>query len=102
MAGAVEHDDGHVADAAALALGDQLQRLRQRPVEVEQVGDLLAAGHLFHVDAGAGVEHRAALGERDHREGAGHAAARRGGVPSSGSTAMSTTGGLPSPICSPL
>ena len=58
----------------ALALGDQLQGLGQGPVEVEQVGDLLAAGHLLHVDAGPGVEHRAALGERDHRERAGHAA----------------------------
>ena len=27
-----------------------------------------AAGHLLHVDARAGVEHRAALGQRDHRE----------------------------------
>ena len=30
------------------------------------------ARQLFHVDAGAGVEHRAALGQRDHREGARH------------------------------
>ena len=73
VARAVEHDDDDVADAAALALGDQLQGLGQGAVEVEQVGDLLAAGDLFHVDAGAGVEHRAALGEGDHREGAGHA-----------------------------
>src|SRR3954466_8106610 len=38
MAGAVEHDYDDVADRAPLALGDQLQGLRQRPVEVEQVG----------------------------------------------------------------
>ena len=29
-------------------------------------------GHLFHVDAGAGVEHRAALGEGDDRDRARH------------------------------
>ena len=70
--GPVEHDDGHVADAHALALGDQPERLRQRAVEREQVGDLLAAGDLLHVDAWARVEHRAALGERDHGERARH------------------------------
>ena len=53
VARAVEHDHHHVADVHALALGDQLQRLRQRPVEDEQVGDLLAAGELLHVDARA-------------------------------------------------
>ena len=48
-------------------------RLAQVAVEVEQVGDLLAAGHLLHVDARARVEHRPLLGERDHRERARHA-----------------------------
>ena len=72
VAGPVEDDDDHVADRAAAALGDQLAGLHQRPVEVEQVGDVFAARELFHVDAGAGVEHRAALGERDHRQGARH------------------------------
>ena len=38
----------------------------------EQVGDLLAAGDLLHVDARARVEHRAALGERDDGERARH------------------------------
>ena len=73
MAGPVEHDHTVTSPTLPLALGDQLQGLGQRPVEVEQVGDLLAAGHLFHVDAGAGVEHRAALGKGDHGQGAGHA-----------------------------
>ncbi len=59
--------------STAPALGDQLDRLAERPVEVEQVGDLVAAGHLLHVDARAGVEHRAALGERDHGQRVGHA-----------------------------
>ena len=68
VARAVEHDDHHVADVGALALGDQPDRLAERPVEVEQVGDVRAAGHLLHVDARARVEHRALLGERDHGE----------------------------------
>ena len=72
VARAVQHHDHHVADLAALALGDQRERLRQRPVEVEQVGDLRGAGHLLHVDARARVEHRAAAGERDHGERARH------------------------------
>ncbi len=74
MTRTVEHDHGDVADAAALALGNQLQGLGKGPVEVEQVSDLLAAGHLFHVHAGAGVEHRATLGKSDHRQRARHAA----------------------------
>ena len=78
------------------------ERLRERAVEVEQVGDVVAAGELLHVDARAGVEHRAALGQRDDGQRAGHALARLSVVPSSGSTAMSTCGGEPSPICSPL
>ena len=75
---------------------------RQRPVEVEQVGDLLAAGHLFHVDAGAGVEHRAALGEGDHGQGAGHAAGAERRPLERVDGDVDLTGGLPSPICSPL
>ena len=54
------------------ALGDQTQRLGQRPVEVEQVGDLGAARDLLHVHARAGIEHRAALRQRDHRQRVGH------------------------------
>ena len=73
MARPVEDDDDHVADRPAAALGDQLAGLDQRPVEVEQVGDVFTAGELFHVDAGARVEHRAFLGQRDHRERARHA-----------------------------
>ena len=40
-------------DVDAAALGDQPDGLAERAVEVEQVGDLLAAGHLLHVDARA-------------------------------------------------
>ncbi len=56
----------------ALALGDQLERLRQRAVEVEQVGDLGAPGDLLHVHARSGIEHRSALGQRDDRQRARH------------------------------
>ncbi len=72
VARAVEHDDHHVADRRALALGDQLDRLAERPVEVEQVGDLRRAGHLLHVHARPGIEHRAAARQRDHRQRARH------------------------------
>ena len=70
---AVEHHHHHVADVDLLALGDQAERLGQRAVEVEEVGDLGTAGDLLHVDDRARVEHRAALGQRDHRERARHA-----------------------------
>ena len=73
VARAVEHDDHHVADVHAAALGHELDGLAERAVEVEQVGDLVAAGHLLHVDARAGVEHRAALGQRDHGQRVRHA-----------------------------
>ena len=44
-----------------------------RRVEVDDVGRGRAGGDLLHVDARAGVEHRAALGHRDHRDRAGPA-----------------------------
>ena len=69
---AIEHDDHDVANVDALALGHQADRLAEGPVEVEQVGDLGAAGELLHVDDGPGVEHRAAGRQRDHGERAGH------------------------------
>ena len=62
---AVEHDHHEVADADPLLLGHQLERLADRPVQVEQVRQVARCGHLQHVDAGPGVEHRAALGESD-------------------------------------
>jgi hypothetical protein len=70
---AVEHDDHDVAHVDALALGDEPDGLAQRPVEVEHVGDLRPAGHLLHVDARAGVEHRALLRQRDDRQRVRHA-----------------------------
>jgi hypothetical protein len=73
VARAVEHDHDDVADRRALLLRDQLERLRERPVEVEQVRYLLGAGHLLHVEDGARVEHRAAVGEGDDGERVGKA-----------------------------
>ena len=69
VARAVEHDGHDVAHVRALALGHALHDLAERPVEVEQVGELLARRHLLHVDERAGIEHRPALGQGDHRDG---------------------------------
>ena len=66
MALAVEHHDHHVADVDLLALRDQPQGLGERAIELEQVGDLRPAGDLLHVHDRTGVEHRPALGQRDH------------------------------------
>ena len=68
MAGPVEHDHGDVADLDPPALGDPPDHVGERVGEAQAVRDLGAAGDLLHVDAGAGVEHRAPLRERDHRE----------------------------------
>ena len=72
VAGPVEHDDDHVADRAAPALGDERDGLAERAVEVEQVGDVGRAGHLLHVHARPRVEHRAARRQRDHGQRARH------------------------------
>ena len=68
VAGAVEHDHGDVAHLDPPALGDPPDHVGERVGQAEAVGDLGAAGDLLHVDAGAGVEHRPALRQRDHRE----------------------------------
>ncbi len=69
--------DHHVAGGAAAPLGDEADRLADRAVEVEQVGDVRAAGELLHVDARARVEHRAARRERDDRQRVRHALGRQ-------------------------
>ena len=89
----VEHDGHHVVDVDLLALGDQLDRLAERAVEVEQVGDRLAAGHLLHVDARPRVEHRAALGQRDHRRRSSACRARTGACPRAGRRRCRPRGG---------
>ena len=70
---AVEHDHHEVADRDAALLGDALQDVLDRIGEREQVRQVGAARELLHVDARAGVEHRAARRDRDHRERVGHA-----------------------------
>ena len=72
VARTVEHNHHHVADRGPLALGHQPHRLPQGAVQVEQVGDLGRAGHLLHVHARAGIEHRPPRRQRDHRQCARH------------------------------
>ena len=72
------------------ALGDQLERLAERAIEVEQVGDVRRAGDLLHVDVRAG--RTSCRVRRARRRRARSACPRRRAVPSSGSTAMSTCG----------
>ncbi len=59
VARAVEHHHRHAAGLGSLALGDPLDDGRERLVEREEVGDVGAARELLHVDAWAGIEHRA-------------------------------------------
>jgi hypothetical protein len=69
MAVAVEDHRGDVLDPLALGLRDRVQVGLHRGVEVDDVTGLRTHRDLVHVDAGARVEHGAALGERDHRDG---------------------------------
>ena len=78
MAVPVEDGQGDVFGSAALALADLANHFADRLVEAEQVRELGGAGQLLHVDAGAGIEHRAALGQGDHREGATETAGGQG------------------------
>jgi hypothetical protein len=90
--GAVEDDGGQVSHALALGLGDGLEVLGRRGGDVDDAHGGRADGDLLHVDAGAGVEHRALLAHGDHRQGvAASERGERGAV--DGSTAMSTSGG---------
>ena len=68
VAGPVEHDHGDVAHLDPPALGDPPDHVGERVGQAQAVGDLGAAGDLLHVDAGARVEHRSPLRQRDHRE----------------------------------
>ena len=86
----------------ALALGDQRERLGQRAVEVEQVGDLRAAGDLLHVHARAGVEHRARARTARSPRARSASPARSAACPRAGRRRCRPAAGVPSPICSPL
>ena len=98
---AVEDDHRDLARLDALRLGGAAHVLGRRGVDVDDVRDLGAAHQLVHVDGRAGEEHRPALGDGDDGDRVRLTGAVRR-VPSSGSTATSTWGGCPFPICSPL
>ncbi len=90
VARAVEHDDHHVAHVGALALGDQLDGLAERAVEVEQVGDARRrrpSSPCRRTGPGR-TSCRARTARSPPARSACPSAASR--VPSSGSTAMST------------
>ncbi len=64
----VEDDRGDVAHPLAERLGHRVQVRLHRRVEVDGVGRGGPGRDLLHVDARAGVEHRAPLRHRDHRD----------------------------------
>ena len=80
VAGPVEDDDGEVAHALALGLGDPPQVLRRRGGDVDGADGVGADGDLLHVDAGTGVEHRAPLADGDDRERVAPAERGQGGA----------------------
>ena len=65
VAVALEDDDGEVVDGAVLRLGDALEVLGRRRVDVDRVGRLGPDGDLVHVQRRAREEHRPALGDGD-------------------------------------
>ena len=69
VAGTVEDHRGDVVDVLALRLGHRFEVGLDRRVDVDDVGGLGTDRDLVHVDARAGVEHRAPLGDGDHRDG---------------------------------
>jgi hypothetical protein len=74
---AVEDRHRHLLGALALRLGDLLDVLRDRRVDVDRVGGLGAGGDL-PCRARRREEHRAARGKGDHRQRVGLADAREG------------------------
>ena len=73
VTGAVEDHGRDVVDVLAERLRHRAKVVGDRHVEVDDVGGLGADRDLLHVDAGSGIEHRAPLGDRDHRDGVGSA-----------------------------
>ncbi len=76
VAVALEDDDREIVDGAVLRLGDALEVLGRRHVDVDRVGCLGADGDLVHVQRGTGEEHRPALRDGDDRDRVRHAERR--------------------------
>ena len=72
--------DRHVGDGQAFDLGDRADVLGDRRGDVEDVRGVGADGDLVHVEHRRRVEHRAAVGHREHRDGVGHALAHQRGA----------------------
>ena len=73
VAVALEDDDREVVHRDALRLGDALEVLGRRRVDVDRVRRLRPDRDLVHVQRGAGKEHRPALGDGDHGDRVRHA-----------------------------
>ena len=92
VAVAVQDHDADLLRPDALGLGDQAHVLLGRRGDVDRVRRLGAGRDLLHVDGRAGEEHRAAFGERDHRERVRLAERRSGGSRRSGRRRRRTPG----------
>ena len=68
---AVEDRHGQVSDLHPARRGDVAQVVLDRGRDVDRPAPPRPHGDLLHVDARARVEHRAAAGDRDHRQGVG-------------------------------
>jgi hypothetical protein len=64
----VEHRDDHVADRLALRLRELADVLRDRLLHRDHADAVVVRDELVHVEDAGGVEHRAAVRHRDHRE----------------------------------
>ena len=78
--GAVQHAHRDVGDRGVAHLGDPADVLADRRGDVDDVDGVGADGDLVHVEHRRRVEHRAALGDREHRDGVGHALAHQRGA----------------------
>ena len=76
----VQDDHRHVRHGQPLDLGDRADVLADRRGDVEDVGRVGSHGDLVHVEHRRRVEHRAAVGHREHRDGVGHALAHQRGA----------------------
>jgi hypothetical protein len=70
----------HVRNGQSLDLGDRADVLGDRRGDVENVGGIGTHGDLVHVEHRRRVEHRAAVGHREHCYGVGHALAHQCGA----------------------